>query len=55
MEASFASVNVVPLNVNADPVAKADVLDAYTTPFAVNDDKLVPPDAVGSGFAKLTT
>ena len=55
MEASFASVNVVPLNVNAELVDNALVELAYTIPFAVNDDKLVPPDAVGSGFAKLTT
>jgi len=38
----------VPSNVSADPVAKALVLDAYTTPFAVNDVRLVPPLATGN-------
>ena len=39
---------LVPVNTNADPVAKALVLDAYTTPFAVNDVRFVPPFATGS-------
>jgi hypothetical protein len=41
-------LKLVPSNVNADPVAKALVLDAYTTPFAVNDVRLVPPLATGN-------
>ena len=39
---------LVPSKTNADPVAKALVLDAYTTPFAVNDVSPVPPLATGN-------
>ena len=39
--------SVDPSNVSALPVAKALVDDAYTTPLAVNEVRLVPPLAVG--------
>ena len=37
-----------PFQENAASVANALVLDAYTTPFAVNDVRFVPPFATGS-------
>ena len=41
-------LKLVPLNVSALPVANALVLDAYTTPPDVNEDRFVPPFATGS-------
>ena len=39
---------LLPSNVSALPVASALVLDAYTTPFAVNEVRPVPPFVVAS-------
>ena len=44
-----------PVNVSAEPVARALVEDAYTTPFAVNAVRFVPPLAVASVPASVIT